>query len=90
MTAAVLTKEITMRSRFVDTVTALLDEEPATALVLADISAYLFTDQAARHPDRVLNMGIRESLMVSVAGGLALTGLRPIIHSYAPSLVERS
>ncbi|MGH3853039.1 MAG: transketolase family protein [Pseudonocardiaceae bacterium] len=81
---------MTMRSRFVDTVTELLEEEPATALVLADISAALFTEQARRHPDRVLNVGIRESLMVSVGGGLAMTGLRPIIHTYAPFLVERS
>ncbi|MGH3833081.1 MAG: transketolase family protein [Pseudonocardiaceae bacterium] len=81
---------MTMRSRFVDTVSELLAEEPATALVLADISAALFTEQARRHPDRVLNVGIRESLMVSVGGGLALAGLRPIIHSYAPFLVERS
>jgi transketolase len=90
MTAPILTEEITMRTRFVETVTELLDQEPATALVLADISADLFTEQAQRYPDRVLNVGIRESLMVSVGGGLALTGLRPIIHTYAPFLVERS
>jgi transketolase len=35
-------------------------------------------------------LGIRESLMVSVAGGLALTGLRSLIHTYAPFLAERS
>jgi transketolase len=84
------TEEITMRSKFVETVTELLDQQPATALVLADISAALFTEQAHHHPDRVLNVGIRESLMVSVGGGLALTGLRPIIHTYAPFLIERS
>ncbi len=43
-----ITEEITMRTRFVETVTELLDEDPKTALVLADISAYLFTEQAQR------------------------------------------
>jgi transketolase len=90
MIAPALTEEITMRTSFVETVTELLDEEPATVLVLADISASLFTWQATQHPDRVLNVGIREALMVSVGGGLALAGLRPIIHTYAPFLIERS
>ena len=70
--------------------TRLLDDDPRTAIVLADISADAFAEAARRHPDRVLNVGIREPLMVSVAGGLALAGMRPIAHSYAPFLIERS
>ncbi|WP_200212372.1 transketolase family protein [Micromonospora coerulea] len=78
-----------MRETFVTTATALLDD-PRTTIVLADISAAAFAPAARRYPDRVLNVGIREQLMVGVAGGLALTGQRPIVHSYAPFLVERA
>lgn len=78
-----------MRETFARTTTALLDEDPRVALVLAEISADHFTEAGTRHPDRVVNVGIREQLMIGVAGGLALTGLRPIVHTYAPFLVER-
>ena len=79
-----------MRQTFVDTTTALLDEDPRTAVVLADISADAFTPARRRHPDRVPNVGIREQLMTGVAGGLALTGLRPYVHSYAPFVIDRA
>ncbi|MFF5177211.1 transketolase family protein [Micromonospora sp. NPDC000316] len=79
-----------MRNAFIDTTTSLLDDDPRTALVLADISASQFAPAGRRHPDRVLNVGIREQLMIGVAGGLALTGLRPIVHSYATFLVDRA
>jgi transketolase len=79
-----------MRTVFASVASSLLDEDPLAAVVLADISADLFAKAAARHPDRVLNVGIREQLMVSVGGGLALAGLRPIVHTYAPFLVERT
>ncbi len=79
-----------MREAFYAATTSLLADDPRTALVLADISAAGLTEPARRHPDRVLNVGIREQLMVSVAGGLALAGLRPLAHSYAPFLIERA
>jgi transketolase len=79
-----------MRTAFASTASALLEEDPLAAVVLAEISADLFAKAAARHPERVLNVGIREQLMVSVGGGLALAGLRPIVHTYAPFLVERA
>ncbi|MGC9669363.1 transketolase family protein [Planosporangium sp. 12N6] len=79
-----------MRESFIRTTAALLDDDPRTAVVLADISADRFVASARRHPDRVINVGIREQLMLGVAGGLALTGLRPYVHSYAPFLVDRA
>ncbi|MFG2291209.1 transketolase family protein [Streptomyces sp. NPDC048595] len=79
----------TMRERFTSVTSRLLDEDPRLAVVLADISADRFAAAAERHPDRVVNVGIREQLLVGVGGGLALTGLRPILHTFASFLVER-
>lgn len=79
----------TMRERFVDVTTRLLDEDPRLAVVLADITAAAFEPARERHPDRVVNVGIREQLLIGAAGGLALSGMRPIAHTFASFLVER-
>ena len=60
-------------------------QDPRLAVVLADISADAFRPAAARFPDRVINVGIREQLLISVAGGLSLAGMRPIAHTFAAS-----
>jgi transketolase len=69
-----------------------LDSEPRLAVVLADIGVDRFAASGAiaRHPNRVINVGIREQLMVNVAAGMALEGMRPIAHSFTPFLIERS
>lgn len=79
----------TMRERFTAVTTDLLAEQPRLAVVLADISADSFRPAATRYPDRVINVGIREQLLISVAGGLSLAGMRPIAHTFACFLVER-
>ena len=78
-----------MRTVFADLVTSALDTDPRLAVVTADISASAFDEARARHPDRVLNLGIREQALIGVAGGLGLAGMRPVVHSYTPFLVER-
>ncbi|MFD3544289.1 transketolase family protein [Streptomyces sp. NPDC058655] len=79
----------TMRERFISVTSHLLDEDPRLAVVLADITADGFLPARRRHPDRVINVGIREQLLIGVGGGLALTGLRPVVHTFASFLVER-
>ncbi len=79
----------TMRERFARVTSELLDADPRLAVVLADISADLFSAARRRHPSRVVNLGIREQLLISVAGGMALAGLRPIAHTFASFLIER-
>jgi len=79
-----------MRERFIDVVADLIDDDPRVAVVVADISASRLEAIAAERPERVVNVGIREALMIGVAGGMALEGLRPVAHSYAPFLIERA
>jgi transketolase len=83
------TTAATMRDRFAAVTSRLLDEDPRLAVVLAEIGLAGFARARRRHPERVINVGIREQLMISVASGLALSGMRPIAHSYTPFLVER-
>jgi transketolase len=73
-----------MRDRFYELCDEALWTNDRVAVVLADIGAA----KVAEHPRR-FNVGIREQLMIGVAAGLALEGYRPVVHSYAPFLVER-
>ncbi|WP_314408262.1 transketolase family protein [Streptomyces sp. DSM 40484] len=79
----------TMRDRFAPVVSRLLDEDPRVAVVLAEIGMADFEAVRRRHPDRVINVGIREQLLIGAGAGLALTGLRPVVHTFASFLVER-
>ncbi|MFG2292697.1 transketolase family protein [Streptomyces sp. NPDC048603] len=79
----------TMRERFVTVTSEVLDTDPRLAVVLAEITMDGFRPARQRHPDRVVNVGIREQLLIGVGGGLALTGLRPVMHTFGSFLVER-
>ncbi|CAM5316346.1 transketolase [Streptomyces atroolivaceus] len=79
----------TMRDRFITTTTRLLDEDPRITVVLAEISRDGFQQAERAHPDRVVNVGIREQLLIGAGAGMALTGARPVMHTFASFLVER-
>ena len=78
------------RTQFAHTAGDLVETDPSVALVYAEISGQFFGEVEARHPDRVINVGIREQLLVNVGAGLALTGMRPIVHTFGSFLVERA
>ena len=78
------------RVQFARTATDLVESDLSVALVYAEISGQFFGDVERRHPDRVVNVGIREQLLVNVGAGMALTGLRPIVHTFGSFLVERA
>ncbi|WP_344007418.1 transketolase, partial [Isoptericola halotolerans] len=79
-----------LRARFYAELDPALAAHPDAVLVLAVIGAGYVSETITRRPDQVVDVGIREQAMVGVAGGLALAGRRPIVHTFAPFLVERA
>lgn len=76
--------DLQMRQYMVEMLETILEEDERLVVVLADISASRFQPHK-----RVLNLGIMEQTMISVAAGLALEGFIPVAHSIVPFLVER-
>lgn len=62
----------------------LADHDGRVVVLTADLaSANRLNDFAARHSERFFNMGIAEKNMISVAAGLASTGLVPFVGTFA-------
>jgi transketolase len=79
-----------MRQQAAATVVQRFLDDPAIAIVLAEISEDLFAPALRHDPDRAVNVGIMEQTMVGVAAGFALEGFVPVVHTIAPFLAERS
>lgn len=79
-----------LRRTFASTALELAERDEKVVVLVGDISHGLFGPFRERFPDRYLNVGILEPAMASIAAGLSLVGLRPIVHTIAPFLIERS
>ena len=73
----------------VKTLEELMACDERLVVVLAEISNILFNKNNTDIGKRILNLGIMEQTMVSVAAGTAMEGFIPVVHSITPFLVER-
>ena len=79
-----------MRSKFADICYNTLNKDSSGVVMIGDISHFLLRNVESKFPDRFYNIGICEQSMVSIASGMAMEGMKPIIHTIAPFLVERA
>ncbi len=79
-----------MRRQFRDTVMRLAEDDERMVLLFGDISVYLFNEFSERHPDRLLNLGICENTLISMAAGMSAASFHPVVHTIAPFVTERS
>ena len=79
-----------MRKQFVQSMKKILYSDSNTCLLLGDIWVFGFREELKSISDRVYNIGILEQSTVSLASGLAKSGLIPFVHTIAPFMVERA
>jgi len=72
-----------MRDNFSAEVTTLAGSDPRIVLLMADIGNHMFDEFKEQYPARFFNCGIAESNMISVAAGLAMSGLRPFVYTFS-------
>jgi len=78
------------RQQFADTMLNVGKENQSLVVMVGDIGHGILKPFAEACQGRYYNVGILEPTMVSMAAGLAASGLCPVIHTIAPFLIERS
>ena len=78
-----------MRKQFIKTIEEILQEDKRLVLLLGDIGVFGFSNSFSKFPDRVYNIGILEQSTISLASGLAMQALIPVVHTIAPFATER-
>ncbi|WP_437201915.1 transketolase family protein [Planctomicrobium sp. SH664] len=79
------------RDAFGDALKEVGSKNQAIVTVDADVGNSTRTEPfSLAHPDRTFNVGIAESNMVSVAGGLAACGKIPVVSSFACFLMDNA
>ena len=79
-----------MRKQFAKTIEAIMEQDERVVTLLGDIGVFSFRFAFQRFPERVYNIGILEQATLSLAAGMALTGMIPMVHTISPFIVERA
>ena len=78
-----------MRDSFAREMTSLASIRKDLTLLSGDIGNRMFDGFKQVAPDRFLNCGIAEANMMSMAAGMALSGLRPVVYTITPFTTTR-
>jgi transketolase len=77
-----------MRRAFGKTIVKLAEKDKNIVLLTGDVEQEM-NEYKERFPNRYFNLGLTEQSMISISAGMAMEGLRPIVYSITPFLIER-
>jgi transketolase len=78
-----------MRNAFADEILTLALADERIVVLSGDIGNRLFDKFKAAMPTRFYNCGVAEANMISLAAGLASSGLRPVCYTITPFVTTR-
>ena len=78
-----------MRNTFAKEISSIAKNNKKIVLLSGDIGNRMFDDLKKNCPNQFINCGIAEANMMSMAAGMALSGLRPIIYTITPFTTAR-
>ncbi len=78
-----------MRDSFAQEIKLLAEKNKEIVLLSGDIGNRMFDEYKKIAADRFINCGIAEANMMSMASGMALSGLRPVIYTITPFTTTR-
>jgi transketolase len=78
-----------MRNAFADEILTLALADERIVVLSGDIGNRLFDKFKAAMPERFHNCGVAEANMISLAAGLASSGLRPVCYTITPFVTTR-
>ena len=78
-----------MRNAFARAMTELAENREDVCLLSGDIGNRMFDRYKEVAPERFLNCGIAEANMMSMAAGMGLSGLRPVVYTITPFTTTR-
>lgn len=78
-----------MRNAFARVMTEIAQERDDVCLLSGDIGNRMFDRYKEVAPTRFLNCGIAEANMMSMAAGMGLCGLRPVVYTITPFTTTR-
>lgn len=79
-----------MRRQFYKTLEDIVSKNPNVIVLLGDIGVFGCRNIFKNFPNQIINVGVCEQTMISMAAGLAKTGFIPIVHTIAPFIIERA
>ncbi len=82
-------KQQDTRREFIEALIALAEKDRKIVLVIPDVGFNYMDEFQKKFPDRFFNLGVTEQSVMTIAAGLAISGLKPYVYSMINFVVFR-